>query len=270
MINAHHDKAGRRLILTADNESRAALADAYRRNGWHGMESEVAEALHEAYLPVGADDAPDAWLCDSPFLIDADGVNYCDNGQLTVWESNPIFQFPDSAIRDPWEELKNRGRTEFVEVTAEPDPDYLPPSPRFIRSHFTGGAREGVIIWIGETTFPGLSYQEVLRRWPELARYPDDPESGWDCGLYFWRNGQRFGPYSSSPRGTLDAEKDGGRFAPRPEPEPIGKRLAAIGERIGHAIGRFFTGQAALVALVATLALVMLVLPFARLAGLNF
>lgn len=228
MINARHDKAGRRLIITADNDGRAALADAYRSGGYRGAESEVAQAFHEAYELRDADDTPDAWLTSAPFIIDADGVNYCDNGQFTVWEGTPIFQFPDYAVEDPWETLKNRGRVEWPEVTADPEEYPAPPSRAFIESHFTGGSREGVLIWIGAMTFPGVEYDAVPKAWPELTR-EDDPES-WDCGLYFWRDGRRHGPFSNSPRGVIDAENAGGRFEPKPpsrDPDQPEMELAA-------------------------------------------
>jgi hypothetical protein len=51
--------ARRVLILTADNDGRRALAEAYRSGrGFSAAESEVSEALHEAYEFVRPEDVP--------------------------------------------------------------------------------------------------------------------------------------------------------------------------------------------------------------------
>jgi hypothetical protein len=52
---------------------------------------EIAEGLHEAYEPWDADDAPDAWLCSAPFMIDCDGISYPDNGQHRCLRRNAGF-----------------------------------------------------------------------------------------------------------------------------------------------------------------------------------
>jgi len=214
MINAIHDKAGHRLVITADNESRSELADAYRRGGYYYAESYIAESLHEAYEPWDADDAPDAWLCSAPFMIDCDGISYPDNGQKVVYSGTPVFYFPNYMIEDPWETLKNTGRVIWTQVTYDtPDPLGI----EEMKSYLPGGSREGVAVWIDPARFPGASDEDILRAWPELINEwePDRLE----VGLFFWKEGKRFGPYATSPRGVCDA-RDAGAIDPPKPPRP--------------------------------------------------
>jgi hypothetical protein len=228
MFNAKHDKAGKRLIITASNEGRAALAECYRRaerpnacSGHYYAESELMEAFRDYYEIVAADDAPDAWLCSCPFIIDADGIEYPDNGERPVLWGTPMFAFPNYALEDEWETLKNTGRVIFEEVEWNDTPP--PPLTKAeIESHFTGGAREGFLLYVDPVRFPDATEEQIASAWPELARSLDYEPDRVDCGLYFWKRGKRFGPYSTSPRGVCNAERDGcrGVFDRTPEPTP--------------------------------------------------
>lgn len=107
---------GNDLIITADNESRADLADAYRDRSNYGgcikAEMLVGEGLHEKWefiLPesVGA-------LTDAPILCDCDGLDYPDDGYLTVREDATVAWFPNYMVTDPWVSLRNTGRVTFT------------------------------------------------------------------------------------------------------------------------------------------------------------
>lgn len=206
MINFTRNKERGELIITADNESRAELAQSYRCS-FHHAQDYIAEALHECFELTDAADCPEAWCTDAPFLIDSDGVCFADNGQKPVWESAQIYTYPDYVFSDPWQKLKNCGRVawEAVEMARAPAP-----SIETLKSYLPGGEREGQTVWFGETTFPDTSaYDEsILKAWPELARNDYEPDR-WDCGLYFWRDGKRFGPFANSPQGYCDAESAG-------------------------------------------------------------
>lgn len=207
-FNARHDKAGKRLIITASNEGRAELADAYRRGGYRYAEQVIAEGFHEAYEPRDADDTPDAWLSDAPYLIDCDGIAYADNGETPVYIGTPIFGFLDYAVVDPWETLKNTGRVEFTECEWNPVEEIHAYTRPEVQSYFPGGENEGRLLHVDPVTFRDCG-GDIAANWPELAR-----ESGLDQvdpGLYFWRGGKRFGPYSTSPASYLRAERDGAR-----------------------------------------------------------
>lgn len=223
MINAKVNEAGN-LVITADNESRAELAEIYREGRGHpGAESLIFEALQDVYEPTPADDTPDAWLCSAPFMIDCDGILYTDNGAKPVLWGTPIFTFRNYVFEDEWETLKNCGRVEWQRVEWGEKP--APLAPEFIARHFPGGDREGVALWVDPVHFPGADYDAVLTAWPEFARGEYEPDS-WDAGIYFWRDGDRFGPYATSPRGIVDAERDGARFEPAtPSPDPAQPEL---------------------------------------------
>lgn len=215
MFNAKHDKERGLLIITASNEGRAELAEAYNRNdGYNHVDCVIAEAFHEAYEPWDADDAPDAWLCSAPFMIDCDGISYPDNGQRIVYAGTPVFYFPNYMIEDPWETLKNTGRVIWTQVNYD-QPDPLSISE--MKSYLPGGSREGQAVWIDPARFPGASDEDILRAWPELTNEwePDRLE----VGLFFWKDGERFGPFATSPRGVIDAE-EAGMIKPPPPPRP--------------------------------------------------
>lgn len=218
MFNAHHDKAGKRLIVTASNAGRSELADAWRRGGHPYAESVIYEAFMDYYEPTSADDTPDAWLCSAPFIIDADGIEHPDNGEKPVLWGTPIFVFPNYVFESEWETLKNKGRVEFEEVEWGDTPPPLTKAE--IESHFTGGVREGHLLYVDPIRFPGADEESITRAWPELARSPDYEPDRVDCGLYFWKAGKRFGPYSTSPRGVCNAERDGCYVPRRDKPDP--------------------------------------------------
>jgi hypothetical protein len=226
MFDAKHDKDGKRLIITASNKGRAELAEAYRHaermkgSGHYYAESVLMDYFHDYYEFVPADDAPDAWLCSCPFVIDADGIEYPDNGERPVLWGTPIFAFTDYVFVDEWEKLKNTGRVIFEEVEWGEAPPPLTKAE--IESHMTGGAREGFLLYVDPVRFPDASEEQIARAWPELARSLEYEPDRVDCGLYFWKAGKRFGPYSTSPRGVCNAERDGcrGVFDRTPEPTP--------------------------------------------------
>lgn len=99
------------VLLTADNESRAELADLLRGDfGYSRAEQYVGEELHEKWEFI----APEVVgaLTDSPILAECDGLRVNDEGEIT--EVGNVAWFPDYAVRDPWVELRNRGRTVFA------------------------------------------------------------------------------------------------------------------------------------------------------------
>jgi hypothetical protein len=194
----------------------------------------IFEELHEAYEPCDAADAPDAWLCDAPFMIDCDGIAYPDNGEKVVYFGTPIFYFPNYMVEDPWETLKNRGRVEWQQVEYE-QPDPL--SIAELKSYLPGGSREGQAVWIDPVRFPNATEEQVVRAWPELSRDSYDPDRI-DPGLYFWKGGRRFGPYATSPTGVLNAERDGAVQPPKPEPDPNRSLFEMMEDWMGPRYGR--------------------------------
>lgn len=98
------------VLLTADNESRAELADAFRDGGSLRAELYIGDELHEKWEFVRPEEV--GALTDSPILAECDGLDRDDNGDLTA--VGKVAWFPDYAVRDPWEELRNRGRTVFT------------------------------------------------------------------------------------------------------------------------------------------------------------
>lgn len=119
MINVTYDSKSHILILTADNEGRADLKSAYSSQGYYGAETTVSEALHEAYEFIEPEDI--GALTSAPILVDCDHLAYPDNGDRVVIEGARIFWFPNYAVTDPWEVLKNTGRVVFTEATPYPD-----------------------------------------------------------------------------------------------------------------------------------------------------
>jgi hypothetical protein len=216
VINAKHDKAAGRLIITAGNKGRAELAEAFER-GYYHVQSFLAEWFHEAYELRDADDAPDAWLCSAPFMIDCDGISYPDNGQLVVYAGTPVFFFPNYMIEDPWETLKNTGRVVWTQVAYD-KPDLL--SIPELESYLPGGSREGQAVWIDPARFPPEATEEsILKAWPELCRCPEYEPDRLEVGLFFWKDGKRHGPYATSPRGVCEMQEAGVITPPKP-PHP--------------------------------------------------
>lgn len=110
---------GARLILTADNEARAELAEAYRRDGYRGAEDLLADwGFNGAngglqFLPP--EKIPEA-MTDMPLL--AEWTHEDDDG-ATIF--GPVWGFPDYCILDPWAILRDRGRVEFDLVVSYPE-----------------------------------------------------------------------------------------------------------------------------------------------------
>lgn len=212
MIKATYDSKRHCLVIQADNEGRADLADAMRSARPHGSpyrraESMVAEWLHEVYEFVDPGDVPGA-MTDSPILVDSDSTFIADHGSRIIRECARVFWFPNYAIQCPWETLRNRGRVVFDEA-APYEPAASPAVPPDFDSYLPGGEREGCAVWVGDAA--------SVKATPELAR-DDDPELV-DPGLYFWRDGQRHGPYGAGAIGCGDLEKAGGRFWEPPKPD---------------------------------------------------
>ncbi len=111
--------AGGALILTADNEGRAELADAFREGlrsdgpcGYVRAESVVMEALHEQWEFIAPEEI--GALTDAPILADCDGLEWSGDDQGRIVRPDAVVAwFPDYMIRDPWRELANRGRVAF-------------------------------------------------------------------------------------------------------------------------------------------------------------
>jgi hypothetical protein len=201
-------------VITADNAGRSELADAMRQakgqrdSPYYRAESMIAEWLHEAYEFVDPGHVSGA-MTDSPILVDWDGTFVADNGQTVITESACVFWFPNYMVQCPWETLRNRGRVEFDEATPYESPVSPPVPPKF-ESHLPGGEREGCAVWVGDAA--------TVQATPELARDDYAPDVV-DPGLYFWREGERFGPYGAGAIGLMDLEKDGGRFWKEPAPD---------------------------------------------------
>lgn len=107
---------GNALIITADNESRADLADAYRDQSNYGgcikAESLVGDGLHEKWEFIQPEDV--GALTDAPILCDADGLDYPDDGGRIVRNDAKVAWFPNYMVTDPWEVLRNTGRVTFT------------------------------------------------------------------------------------------------------------------------------------------------------------
>lgn len=109
-----------RLILTADNASRASLAIELRQRDYDRIEQEIQDDLHEAFeffQPewIGA-------LTDAPILVPCDSIDYSDEalkaGHPALYPEARVFWFPNYMIQDPWEALARFGRVVFVEAGA--------------------------------------------------------------------------------------------------------------------------------------------------------
>lgn len=97
------------LLLTADNSGRSEMAEALSYGSGHG-EMLVSDELHERWEFI----APEVVgaLTDSPILAECDGIERDYDGEIT--KVGKVAWFPDYAVRDPWQELRNRGRTVFT------------------------------------------------------------------------------------------------------------------------------------------------------------
>lgn len=107
------------LLLTADNAIRSGLAEAYRSGGYPEAESLVLEMLRNGCCQMHLDLIPPeniGALTDAPIVAEAD---YPDDGSGPVpYPDSPVWWYPDYAIIDPWEQLKNKGR---VVLTRAPE-----------------------------------------------------------------------------------------------------------------------------------------------------
>lgn len=116
---------GRHLILTADNDARHELAEAYRRHGYRGAEDLLCDWGYNGangglqFLPP--ERIPEA-MTDMPLL--ADWLPEDDDG-TTIY--GPVWGFPDYCILDPWAILRDRGRVVFELVTSYPEEGAIMP-----------------------------------------------------------------------------------------------------------------------------------------------
>jgi hypothetical protein len=97
------------VLLSADNESRSELADAFRSGGYPRAEQYVGEALHERWEFVRPEEV--GALTDAPILAECDGIVRNDNGDLT--EVGKVCWYPNYQVFDPWAILRNTGRVEL-------------------------------------------------------------------------------------------------------------------------------------------------------------
>lgn len=108
MIQAKILKNGT-LKITADNQGRADLKEAWNELEYYPTEDFITEELRlqsfEFVRPewVGA-------LTDSPIITDELGI--ADDG--TADYMGDVWWYPNYMITDPWEELKNKGRVIFT------------------------------------------------------------------------------------------------------------------------------------------------------------
>lgn len=103
------------LLLTADNEARQELAEAYAAGGYPRAERCISEELHENMEFVQPEEI--GALTDAPILAFCDDLDYPDNDDRILIEGASVYYFGDYAITDPFEQLKNRGRVVFSVAT---------------------------------------------------------------------------------------------------------------------------------------------------------
>lgn len=96
------------LIFLADNEGRADLAYAFREGGYPRAESCVLDHIIGNGLESLAPEEIGA-LTDAPIFGDDIGRDDAHN----ITQADNVFWFPDYCVRDPWEELRNKGRVSF-------------------------------------------------------------------------------------------------------------------------------------------------------------
>lgn len=220
MIQARYDAARKTLVITAANEDRAALADAYtgEHGGYQAAESLVGEALHEAYDFVRPEDVPGA-LTDAPILVESDGIAYPDNGEVIVLPLAKVFWFPNYAITDPWEVLKNTGRVEFnLGGPDDPDEPAPPLFPTDLADYLPGGARVGEGFYLGgDGTGDVAALPDTLRTLLDELTYSRDLI---DPGYYFVKGAALRGPYPPTFPGMDHALKAGMLEAKPASPEP--------------------------------------------------
>lgn len=110
MIRATRNTADN-LVITADNESRHDLAEAYFAGGYARAEDyavhDVCDNSDLMFIPPNAIGA----LTEAPIIGEA-VVN--DSGEYEVFGS--IWWYPDYQVVDPWEQLKNKGRVVFTKA----------------------------------------------------------------------------------------------------------------------------------------------------------
>lgn len=108
------------LRITADNATRAGLAEAYRSGGYYEAESLMLEFMRNGWNEMPLDIIPPeniGALTDAPILAEAEYPD--DGGGPVPYPESPVWWFPDYCIIDPWEELKNKGRVIFDRAPME-------------------------------------------------------------------------------------------------------------------------------------------------------
>ena len=203
-----------KLVLIADNEGRAEIAENYRlKRGYRGAEQIVAEALHECFEFVAPEYIPGA-LTDAPILVACDDLGYPDNGECVITPSAPIFWFPNYMVEDPFETLKNRGRVAFDEAEPYEWKPTAPMLPVDLERYLPGGDKQGFAFLINEGV-ERYAYPK-FRDVPAMQGQYNDPDDGIFPGVYFFdRDGDLRGPYSPGAGGLIHLERDGGRLESR-------------------------------------------------------
>jgi len=118
----HKILANGNLLITASGAERSCLAAAYRDRDYYQAEMLVSEAFHEILVFIRPENI--GALTDAPILTD--DADYSDEAMLAGGpvpaEGANVWWFPDYAVCDPWEELKNRGRVVFTKAESESAP----------------------------------------------------------------------------------------------------------------------------------------------------
>lgn len=109
------------LVIVATNQDRKYLSALYRAPmSYYGAESLVAEAFHEdlTFIRPSAIGA----LTSAPILTDdADYAEEAmERGGPVPYDDAHVWWYPNYAVSDPWEVLKNTGRVVFTLATVQP------------------------------------------------------------------------------------------------------------------------------------------------------
>lgn len=96
------------LIFLADNQGRSDLAYAFNEGGYPRAESEVlGEVMGNGLEWIQPEEI--GALTSAPIF--GNDAERNDMGDLI--RCDDVFWFPDYCLRDPWEELRNKGRVVF-------------------------------------------------------------------------------------------------------------------------------------------------------------
>ncbi len=106
------------LLITADNEFRRYIREGYEECGYIGAECNVMDYLRSSaggWIEMLKPEVLGA-LTSAPILTIDPAMN--DDGDFVPFPTDaPVWWYPDYAVSDPWEELKNKGRVVFQVAT---------------------------------------------------------------------------------------------------------------------------------------------------------